>query len=65
VAGVGAGIVAGVGAGAGAAGLVVGAPVAAIPARHFSTKALSVIPALWFSSLFARHSSRHALTVFC
>jgi hypothetical protein len=47
------------GAGAGA---VVG--VAAVPARHAATYALSVMPLAWKPALSARHSSVQALAVF-
>src|SRR5262245_31811936 len=42
----------------------VGCAVAALPARQSATKALSVTPLAWLASLFARHSSVQALTVF-
>src|SRR5262245_65379283 len=42
----------------------VGCAVAAFPARQSATNALSVMPLAWLASLFARHSSVQALTVF-
>src|SRR5689334_13037325 len=42
----------------------VGCAVVALPARQSATKALSVTPLAWLASLFARHSSVQALTVF-